>query len=130
VQSLIYEQALGVEFMMRMGMNFVCGQMGMREAAVEIIENSVHGDIMFCSMMTPTVPVTCQHCDFTPHSMVQGQVIPEAIQWIVIWLSPTMTVDDIAMYTNISTCSVERILAYFKQTGEVKNSKQMGLRLH
>ena len=62
--------------------------------------------------------------------MVRGQAIPEAVQWIIIRLSPTMTVDDIAMYTNISTCSIERILAYFKQTGEVKNSKQTGLRLH
>ena len=62
--------------------------------------------------------------------MVRGQAIPEAVQWIVIRLSPIMTNGDIAMYTDLSIRSVERILAYFKQTGEVKNSKRAGPHLH
>src|ERR1700731_2148372 len=62
--------------------------------------------------------------------MGRGKAIPEAVQWIVIRLSTAMSEEDIAMYTDISTRSVRKILAYFKQTGDVDTPKRGKNSLH
>lgn len=51
--------------------------------------------------------------------MVQGKAIPELVQWIVVRLSTSMSMDDVCMYTDVSKRSVERIMAHFGQTGAV-----------
>ena len=51
--------------------------------------------------------------------MAHGKTIPEAVHWIIIRLSITMKAEDIAMYTDVSLCTVQRILLYFKQNGGV-----------
>lgn len=62
--------------------------------------------------------------------MVAGKAIPESVQWIIIRLSTIMAVDDIATYTDVGTRSVKRILAHFRQTGDVDIAKRAGLHLH
>jgi hypothetical protein len=51
--------------------------------------------------------------------MARGKPIPETTQWIIIRLSTTMSVDDIALYTSISPASIRRILKFFKETADV-----------
>jgi hypothetical protein len=51
--------------------------------------------------------------------MGRGKAIPEAVHWIIIQLGTAMSDDDIAMYTDVSVCSVQRILTYFRRTGQV-----------
>ena len=55
--------------------------------------------------------------------MARGKAIPEVIHWIIIHLHTTMSVEDISMYTEISVCKVNEIIAYFKQTGDAKISR-------
>jgi hypothetical protein len=62
--------------------------------------------------------------------MVQGQFVPEAVQWIVVRMGATMTRQDIAMYTDISVRKVSDILSHFNKTGEVKGSKGLKPQLH
>ena len=62
--------------------------------------------------------------------MGRGKAIPDAVRWIIIRLSTTMTGDDISMYTDVSTRSVRKIIAHFKQTGDVERPQQMNPRLH
>jgi transposase len=62
--------------------------------------------------------------------MGQGKAISEAVQWIVIHLSPVMTPKEIAMYTDVGERSVKRILSYFRQTGEVKDAKKARPQVH
>jgi hypothetical protein len=56
--------------------------------------------------------------------MGQGKFIHESIQWIVIRLASTMSIDDTAMYSDISPSSIRRILAHFRETGDVIKSKR------
>jgi hypothetical protein len=56
--------------------------------------------------------------------MARGKQIPEDMRWVVIRLSAVMTVNDVAMYTDLSTRSIARILDDFKKTGAVKSAKQ------
>ena len=51
--------------------------------------------------------------------MGSGKAIPESVQWIVIRLSTRLSVEEICMYADISKRSVERIMAYFRRTGDV-----------
>ena len=51
--------------------------------------------------------------------MANGKTIPEVVHWIIIRLSTTMLAEDIAMYTDVSLRSVQRILSYFTRTGGV-----------
>ena len=62
--------------------------------------------------------------------MGRGTVIPEDVHWIIIRLSNVMSVDEIAMYTDISKRSVIRILSYFKETGSIKTAKQAVVQGH
>ena len=55
--------------------------------------------------------------------MTRGKAISEAVRWIIIWLSTAMSPEDIAMYTDLSLCSVKTILTYFRRTGGVDVSK-------
>jgi len=48
--------------------------------------------------------------------MPAGKLITEDIQWIIIRMSPAMSVEDIAMYTDVGECKVRDILAHFKQS--------------
>jgi hypothetical protein len=41
------------------------------------------------------------------------------VQWIVVRLSATMSVEDVAMYTDVGQRTVKNILVHFRQTGEV-----------
>jgi len=50
--------------------------------------------------------------------MAKGKAISVQIQWIVIRLSTRMSVDEIAMYTDIGVRSVQRIMAHFKKYGD------------
>lgn len=54
--------------------------------------------------------------------MDQGEFISESVQWIVIRLASLMSVEETAMYANISTTSVRQIVAHFKETGDVIKS--------
>lgn len=56
--------------------------------------------------------------------MAKGKPIPETVQWIVIRLSTRMSVDEIAMYTDIGVRSAQRILAHFKKHGDVNAPKR------
>jgi DNA-binding transcriptional regulator LsrR (DeoR family) len=49
-----------------------------------------------------------------------GKHVPEEIQWIVICLSTTMSREDIAMYTRISSRKIDDILSTFNKYGIVK----------
>jgi hypothetical protein len=62
--------------------------------------------------------------------MAVGKAIPETVHWIVIRLSTIMSVDDIAMYTDISVCSVKRILGHFRKTGDINVPKRLRPQLH
>jgi len=56
--------------------------------------------------------------------MGQGKFIPESTQWIVLRLASTMSIEDTAMYSDVSPSSIRRILAHFKETGDVIGSKR------
>jgi hypothetical protein len=56
--------------------------------------------------------------------MGQGKFIPETTQWIIIRLASTMSIEDTAMYSDVSPSSIRRILAHFKETGDVMSSKR------
>jgi hypothetical protein len=56
--------------------------------------------------------------------MGQGKFVPESTQWIVIRLASTMSIEDTAMYSDISPSTIRRILAHFKETGDVVKSKR------
>jgi hypothetical protein len=60
--------------------------------------------------------------------MARGKPIPEAMRWVVIRLSTTMTVEEIATYTDLGQRSIARILDNFKKTGEVKAAEQVNAR--
>ena len=62
--------------------------------------------------------------------MAKGKAVPESIRWIVVRLSTTMTEDEISMYTDIGVRTVRKILAHFKQTGNVGELQKMRLQLH
>lgn len=51
--------------------------------------------------------------------MVKGKAIPSVVHWIIICLSTSMNEEEIAMYTDVSTQSVHKILANFKLTGSI-----------
>jgi hypothetical protein len=55
--------------------------------------------------------------------MGQGKAIPDCVKWIVVRLSTSMSVEDIAMYTDISQSSVQRILAIFRRTSDINIPK-------
>jgi len=59
------------------------------------------------------------------HSLLmgQGKFIPDSTQWIVICLASTMSIEDTAMYSDVLPSSIQRILAHFKETGDVIKSK-------
>ena len=61
-----------------------------------------------------TVPTLC-----TTTTMPQGQSVPEAIQWTIVWLRPVMTSQDIAIFTNLGKLKVCEILAYINVTGSI-----------
>ena len=56
--------------------------------------------------------------------MGQGKFILESTQWIVIRLASMMSIEDTAMYSDVSPSSIRRILAHFKETGDVIKSKR------
>jgi hypothetical protein len=62
--------------------------------------------------------------------MVQGQAVPDAIQWIIIRLSTLMPSHEISGYTDISDRKIRGILAHFKKTGGIKVSKREQVTLH
>ena len=62
--------------------------------------------------------------------MPAGKLITEDIQWIIIRMSPAMSVEDIAMYTDVGEYKVQDILAHFKQSGDVKVPKRQQPKLH
>ncbi len=51
--------------------------------------------------------------------MVACKAIPETVQWIIVRLSSTMSVEDVAMYTDVGQRTVKKILSHFQQTGGV-----------
>ena len=62
--------------------------------------------------------------------MASGKAIPSVVHWIIIRLATNMNVEDIAMYTDVSTRSVRKILAHFKSTGSVILPKHERARVH
>jgi hypothetical protein len=56
--------------------------------------------------------------------MGQGKFIPETTQWIIICLASTMSIEDTAMYSDVSSSSIRWILAHFKDTGDVIKSRR------
>ena len=62
--------------------------------------------------------------------MAKGKAIAEAVRWIIIRLSTTMTEEEISMYTDIGVRSIQRILAHFRQNGGIDTPKLRGPRLH
>jgi hypothetical protein len=69
----------------------------------------------------PTLPFT---------TMVQGQAVPESIQWIIIRLGALMESYEISGITDISDRKVRDILSHFKKTGSVKVSKREKATIH
>ena len=71
-----------------------------------------------------------QHARYTSfvhhHSlpMGQGKFIPDSTQWIIIRLASTMSIEDTAMYSDVAPSTIRRIIAHFKETGDVITSKR------
>ena len=59
--------------------------------------------------------------------MVQGKAIPKPVQWIIVRLGTTMSVEGIAMYTDVGQRTVKKILSHFRQTGQVPTRKSVDL---
>ena len=55
--------------------------------------------------------------------MVQGQPIPESIQWIIVRMGPLMSTEEISNLMQVSECRVQSILAHFRHTGDVQAPK-------
>jgi hypothetical protein len=51
--------------------------------------------------------------------MTKGRPISWDIQWVVVRMSRTVPLQEIAVYTDISIRSIERILAHFRKFGSV-----------
>jgi hypothetical protein len=62
--------------------------------------------------------------------MVAGKPIPEEVHWIVIRLSISMEPKEISMYTDLGLCSVRKILAHFRKTGDVNVPKRLRPQIH
>lgn len=62
--------------------------------------------------------------------MPQGQAIPEPVHWIIIRLSTSMSLEDIAMYTDVSLRKVKEIISHFKKTGDVNIPKRLRPWIH
>jgi transposase len=62
--------------------------------------------------------------------MVQGKAVPESVQWIIVRLSPSMSAEEVAMYTDVGVRTVKKILSHFAQTGEVISRNPAKLHLH
>ena len=62
--------------------------------------------------------------------MVKGKAIPSVVHWIIIRLSTSMNEEEIAMYTDVSTRSVRKILTNFKSTGSIVVPDGERLRVH
>ena len=62
--------------------------------------------------------------------MARGKAIPEVVHWIIIRLSTILSAEEISMYTDVSTCKVSEIIAYFNQTGGVNLSHRSKCQLH
>jgi hypothetical protein len=62
--------------------------------------------------------------------MVQGQAVPEVVQWIIVRLSVTMPVEDIAMYTDVGQRTVKKIISHFRRTGDISTRKPKPPTLH
>ena len=55
--------------------------------------------------------------------MVQGQPIPESVQWIIICMGPLMSTEEILHLTQVGEHRVWGILAHFRHTGDVQVPK-------
>lgn len=64
------------------------------------------------------------------YPMARGKAVSEAVQWIIIRLSAAMTVDEVAMYTDLSTRTIKKILASFRRTGDVNVANKARPQLH
>jgi len=62
--------------------------------------------------------------------MVQGKAVSEEIQWIIVRLSAIMNPHEIAMYTDIGLRTVQKILSWFRRTGEVNVAQRLKPQLH
>jgi hypothetical protein len=66
----------------------------------------------------------------TTAAMPQGQAVSESVQWIVVRLGATMSVDEISGYVDLGDRKVRDILAHFKKTGGVNVPKRERPTLH
>ena len=55
--------------------------------------------------------------------MVQGQPIPESVQWIIICMGPLMSTEEISHLMQVGERRVWGILAHFQQTGDAQVPK-------
>ena len=55
--------------------------------------------------------------------IVQGQPIPESVQWIIICMGPLMSTEEISHLMQVGEHRVWGILAHFWQTGDVQVPK-------
>jgi hypothetical protein len=62
--------------------------------------------------------------------MPHGKPVSEDIQWIIVRLGTAMSIQDIAMYTNLSESKVRKTLTYFKKNGDVDIPKRQRPTLH
>ena len=75
--------------------------------------------------------VYCCICSSLLHTaMPQGQSVSCAVQWIVVHLSTTMSIDEISGYVDLSNQKVWDILGHFKRTGDVNVPKHKCPTLH
>ena len=51
--------------------------------------------------------------------MAKGQRITPEVQQIIVRLSAVLSIDDIAIYTGVSTSAIKRILRYFEQNDTI-----------
>ena len=75
-------------------------------------------------------PIPPSYWNYFAQIMARGKPIPETTQWIIIQLSTTMSVDDIAPYTSISPASIRRILKFFKELADVNIPNRLRPHLH
>jgi hypothetical protein len=66
----------------------------------------------------------------SPPIMPQGKAVSEEVQWVVVRMAATMSVEDISMYTQISPRKVRGIMYYFNAHGTVRTPARSRTKLH
>jgi hypothetical protein len=62
--------------------------------------------------------------------MTKGKAVHDAVKWIVVRLSATMSAECVSMYTDLGIRTVQKIVSEFKSNGTITTIKQPRPTLH